>query len=143
MSIPRFYLQQPHECHPFDHHTSLDTTVSRHPSTTARSGLCASISEKKKACLRPRNTAPEGGVVEMGSWRALLQRRLLLLSALAVAVRVKALSRDDFPAGFIFGAGTSAYQVVTLFFLWPLSKRNMHAFYIRFLLLLEKRLVRI
>ncbi|KAJ8509851.1 hypothetical protein OPV22_000285 [Ensete ventricosum] len=52
----------------------------------------------------------------MGSWRSpLLPRRLLLLlllSALAVAaVRVKALSRDDFPAGFIFGAGTSAYQV--------------------------------
>jgi hypothetical protein len=34
-----------------------------------------------------------------------------LLLHLCVETTVEALSRDDFPPGFIFGAGTSAFQV--------------------------------
>ncbi|WOK92906.1 hypothetical protein Cni_G01598 [Canna indica] len=36
---------------------------------------------------------------------------LLIWNIVVAAVQVKAISRDEFPAGFIFGAGTSAYQV--------------------------------
>ncbi|XP_008801184.2 beta-glucosidase 31-like [Phoenix dactylifera] len=36
---------------------------------------------------------------------------LNLLLVLSVVATVRAISRDDFPAGFIFGAGSSAYQV--------------------------------
>jgi hypothetical protein len=40
----------------------------------------------------------------------------LLINLVAVILAADRFSRDDFPPGFVFGSGTSAYQVSTYFF---------------------------
>jgi hypothetical protein len=50
-------------------------------------------------------------LVPSSYWIPLCFLLLLLLLLLCVETTVAALSRDDFPPGFIFGAGASAFQV--------------------------------
>jgi hypothetical protein len=47
---------------------------------------------------------------------------LLLINLAAVILAADRFSRGDFPPGFVFGSGTSAYQVsVSIYFLFVLS----------------------
>lgn len=49
---------------------------------------------------------------------------ILLLNFVPIVFGADKFSRSDFPADFVFGSGTSAYQVCSLYFLFFMSLLN-------------------